>query len=270
VLSYPLAKTAKTNFRARALLVGERLDLRSMEGVERWASDPVTLSAGAYGVAILFRYGAIVLFDVAPLEEAEFLRQLRPFIQQPYPQPEMESLNLTIQPDANEGMEGNTVRLTDHAIERIQLVADILSKSTVLARYETQVRQSFERIEPLAVDLERASRSQRHAQALLRYIGTALLSEHNMVGQVEVMDKPELLWEHPELERLYLRLEDEFEIHERHAALQRKFELVSRTAQTALEILRDRRNLRVEWYIVILIVVEILLTLYQLLFAHGK
>ena len=51
---------AKPNFRARALLVGERLDLRSMEGVERWASEPVTLSAGACGVAMLFRYGAIV------------------------------------------------------------------------------------------------------------------------------------------------------------------------------------------------------------------
>lgn len=89
-----------------------------------------------------------------------------------------------------------------------------------------------------------------------------------MVGQVEVVDKPELLWEHPELERLYLRLEDEFEIRERHAALQRKFELVSRTAQTALEVLRNRQNLRVEWYIVILIVVEILLTLYQL-FGRG-
>ena len=89
-----------------------------------------------------------------------------------------------------------------------------------------------------------------------------------MVGQVEVVDKPELLWEHPELERLYLRLEDEFEIRERHAALQRKFELVSRTAQTALEVLRNRQNLRVEWYIVILIVVEIPLTLYQL-FGRG-
>lgn len=265
---YPLAAAAKADFHARALLVGERLDLRAMGSVERWASDPVTLSAGASGVATLFRYGAVVLFDVTPLEEAEFLRRLQPFIQQPYSQPEIESINLAIRADINEGMEGDTVRLIDHAVERIQLVADILSKSIVLARYEAQIRQSFERVEPLAIDLERAARSPRHARALLRYIGAALLSEHNMVGQVEVMDKPELLWEHPELERLYLRLEDEFEIHERHAALQRKYELVSRTAHTALEVLRDRRNLRVEWYIVILIVVEILLTLYEL-FARG-
>ncbi len=41
-------------------------------------------------------------------------------------------------------------------------------------------------------------------------------------------------------------------------------------AGAVLEILQARRNLRVEWYIVILIVGEILLTLYELFYyAHG-
>jgi uncharacterized Rmd1/YagE family protein len=47
-------------------------------------------------------------------------------------------------------------------------------------------------------------------------------------------------------------------------ALERKLELVSRTAETLLDLLQDKRTLRVEWYIVILIVVEIVLTLYEL------
>jgi uncharacterized Rmd1/YagE family protein len=98
----------------------------------------------------------------------------------------------------------------------------------------------------------------------LQQIGVALLSEHNLVGRVEVIDKPEIIWEHPNLERLYLRLEDEFEIRERHLALERKLDLVSHTAQTVLEVLQSRRTLRLEWYVVILILVEILLSLVQL------
>jgi len=89
------------------------------------------------------------------------------------------------------------------------------------------------------------------------------------VGRVEVAEKPDLLWERPELERLYLRLQDEFEIKERHAALERKLELISRTAHTVLELLQNRRNLRVEWYIVILIVFEIILSLYEMFFRRG-
>ena len=37
-----------------------------------------------------------------------------------------------------------------------------------------------------------------------------------MVGRVAVAEKPELLWDRPDLEGLYIRLEDEFEIKERH------------------------------------------------------
>ncbi len=98
----------------------------------------------------------------------------------------------------------------------------------------------------------------------MRYIGDALLIDHKMVGRVEVGEKPELLWERPELERLYVRLEDEYEIRERHLALERKLSLISRTAETLLDLLQHHRSLRVEWYIVALIVFEIFLTLYEL------
>jgi uncharacterized Rmd1/YagE family protein len=73
-----------------------------------------------------------------------------------------------------------------------------------------------------------------------------------------------MLWEHPQLESLYLRLADEFEIDERSAALERKLALASRTVTTVLELLQNRRALRVEWYIVILIVLEIVLMSYEL------
>jgi uncharacterized Rmd1/YagE family protein len=77
------------------------------------------------------------------------------------------------------------------------------------------------------------------------------------------MEPPELLWERPELERLHARMRDEFELRERHRALTSKLELVSRTAETVLELIQNKRTLRVEWYIVVLILVEILLGLYQ-------
>jgi uncharacterized Rmd1/YagE family protein len=269
IMVHPIAKSGKTEFKARALLVGERIDLRSLAAVERLAADPVVLAAGTCGIAVLFRYGAVVLFDVAPLEEGELLRQLLPLVTQPYLTPETESLSIRIDPNSREGMEGNLLYLADSALERFQLVADILSKSTVLAMYEAKVSRSFDLIEPFARDLERNSRIGRTAGELLQQIGGALLSEHNLVGRVEVVDKPEIIWDHPDLERLYVRLEDEFEIRERHLALERKLDLVSRTAQTVLELLQNRRTLRLEWYVVVLILVEIVLSVYQIFFSGG-
>ena len=62
---------------------------------------------------------------------------------------------------------------------------------------------------------------------------------------------------------LWARLRDEFEIRERFAALHGKLALISRTAETALEFLQNRRALRVEWAIVGLIVFEIVVALVQ-------
>lgn len=265
---HPISKSGKTEFKARALLVGDRIDLRSLGAAERLASDPITIAAGAGGIAVLFRHGAVVLFNVTPLEEGELLRQLAPLVYQAYSTPEVESLDICIDASTREGMTGKVLNLADYAIERFQLVADILSKSTVLALYEARVSRSFDLVEPFAADLQHA-RIGRTGGELLQQIGTALMSEHNLVGRVEVIDKPEITWEHPNLERLYLRLEDEFEIRERHLGLERKLDLVSRTAETVLELLQNRRSLRLEWYVVILILVEIVLSVAQLILMRG-
>jgi uncharacterized Rmd1/YagE family protein len=119
-------------------------------------------------------------------------------------------------------------------------------------------------VEPFALGLKGGGRTTPRDRDLLRYIGDTLLTQHKMVGRVEVGEKPDVLWELPALNRLFSRLEDEYEVSERRLALDRKLDLISRTVETLVDLLQNKRALRVEWYIVILIVIEIFLTLYQL------
>jgi hypothetical protein len=42
---HPLSHSGKTAFHARAILVGERIDLRSLSSAERLGTDPVTIVA---------------------------------------------------------------------------------------------------------------------------------------------------------------------------------------------------------------------------------
>jgi uncharacterized Rmd1/YagE family protein len=250
-----------------ALLVGERIDLRAVPAADRLASAPVVVPAGG-GVAVLFRYGVAVFFGLQPSEEAAYLAELNSRIVQPFDTPEEERVEIRIDAERQEGVEGDTVYLREASIERLQLVAHVLSASAVLGYYEAEAAKDFDRIEPFALGLQGRGRAVRSIRELLAHISGALLREQHMVGRVGVSEKPELLWEHPELERLYARLEDEFELRERHLALEQKLQLVSRTAQTVLDVLQDRRILRVEWYIVILILVEIVIMVYEL-FLSG-
>jgi uncharacterized Rmd1/YagE family protein len=255
-----------TEFRARALLVGERLHSHVLRDPSPLAAHPTILPVGAAGAVVLFRYGVAVFFNCAPMEEGAFLERLRPAVTQPYPTPEVEEIIVRIDPEHPEWLTDNVLYL-DHAdLASLQIVADALSKSALLSLYEARIASDFDRIEPLAQDLSRTGSLPGHTRELLKDMGALLLTEHRMVGRAEIMDKPEALWEHPELEALFVRIEDEFEIHERHRALERKIGLISQTARTLIDLLQHRHSLRVEWYIVALIVVEIFLTVYQLFF----
>ena len=258
-----------TQVEARALFIAERIELRQLEATQRLAQAPLTISAGASGLAVLFRYGAVVLFGVTPVEEMSFLKHLEHLLHRPLPHPETEQIPVVLDGAQPEGLYNEQAHLQRFSLERLQLIADSLAKSVVLAHYEKRVAQVFDRIEPLAEELQNKGRAGHRSRILLRHIGEALMIQHKTVGRVEIVEKPELLWEYPELERLYLRLTDEYELRDRHTALERKLSLISRTAETLLDLLQDGRSLRVEWYIVVLIVVEILLTLYEMFAAPA-
>ncbi|NEP17310.1 MAG: RMD1 family protein, partial [Leptolyngbya sp. SIO4C1] len=167
-------------------------------------------------------------------------------------------------------VEDGKVLLAEFDMPRLQIVGDVLAKSVVLARYEIEAAQVFEQIEPFAASLQKPRwRQRKRGNELLRQIGNNLLIQNKLVGQAAIIDKPEMLWEYPELERLYLRVEDEYEIRERHSVLEKKLDLVSRTVETALDLQQQTTSLRLEWYIVILIVLELLLSLYELFIFKG-
>ena len=257
-------------FAAKAVLLGQRIDLRALALPDPLAAAPLTVALGAEGTAVLFRYGAVVLYGVDPDREAgAFLASVQAFTDEPFDTPEVEAVEIRIRPDGREQVEGNVLYLHDAGVPRLQIVAEVLARSTVLARHEARIADSFRQVQPVAEHMQGRRFPRRAARDLIRHVGEALLSQHMMLGHAEVMDRPELLWENPGLEKLYNRLEEEYEIRDRHQTLRSKLDLIHRTAQTSLEMLQDARTLRVEWYIVILIVVEIVISLYEL-FIRGR
>ena len=255
---------AASTLYARALLLGARLDLRAWPEAETLARLPLASSLPDGGVAVLFRYGVVVLFGGDARAEQALRERLAPLIGHPYDNVEREELAVRVDASRPEGFVDGALVVQSLSLEKLQLVADVLSKSALLGHYETRIAGDFDRIEPLALELERNGRLRGGSRAHVKRIGALLLVESRMVGRAEIGDKPELLWEHPELERLYALLETEFEIRERLAALERKLDLVARTVRTLVDLIHAKHSLRVEWYILGLIAVEILLTLYTL------
>jgi uncharacterized Rmd1/YagE family protein len=249
----------------RALLLGGRIAPGGADGWRRLADKPLVLASPHKGCAMLFRYGAVVFFGMSAEEERQLCDCLT--VREPLARPEIEVVELRIDPsfEGEPRVEGGVIFVPDENLQRLQVIAEALAKSVVLADHENAIAKVFDRIEPLAQNLNDRGRTGKRERELLEHIGGALLSEQRMVGRVEVRENPEVLWDNAELERFYPRLEREYELRDRAVSLERKLDLISRTAKTALDLLEQRGNRRVEWYIVVLIVVEILLTIFSML-----
>lgn len=250
---------------ARAVLLGERIDTAGLERRDAVSTAPLAFRVGEQGFAVVFRYGVVVLIGLDPLAEDEVLRAIGPRVAGAFALREEETARLAPAGEREERVDADGgICIADRSPERLLVVADALAKSAALANDERQVAQVFDTIEPWARELARRGRGPAGRRAMIRLIGAALLVEHRVSGRVAVSDKPDILWDRPDLERLYARLETEYELDERAEVLNRKLELIGQTARLMTDLIDTERSLRLEWAIVVLIVAEIGLTLYQM------
>jgi uncharacterized Rmd1/YagE family protein len=252
--------------KVHALLLGDRIDTTGLERTDVLSTVPLAFRAGHEGVVTVFRYGVVVLFGMSLLEEDEVLRALAGRLIGPFVQREDETATIEINPDKDEQiLPGGPIALKAVTPEHMVVIADALAKSVVLARDEREVSAVIEVIEPFARELAERGRTPGGRRAILKHIGNALLVQHRVAGRVAVAEKPDVVWDRPDLDRLYARLEDEYELRGRADALARKLAVISDTAEVLTDIIDTKRSLRLEFIIVVLILFEIVITMYQLL-----
>jgi uncharacterized Rmd1/YagE family protein len=249
----------------RALLVGDRLNPAGLENREIVSTTPVAFRLHGSGLVVLFRYGVVVMIGLGPDEQTAFIAALKPHILREFPRYEEELAQIQICDDTGEAVQpGGAICLQSFSDDRLLLVADALAKSTVLSHDERRVSAVFDVIEPFAHELAEHGRTPKNRKEILKLIGNALLVQQRVSGRVAVAEKPDVLWERPGLERLYARLEDEYELKERVDGLDRKLTVIAETANALTDIIDTRRSLRLEWAIVLLIVFEIGIAFYQI------
>lgn len=263
----PVPKDTAT-LTARAVLLGERIDTAGLERRDALSTAPLSFRVGP-GLVVVFRYGVVVLIGLDPIAEDEALRGIAPRVLGAPALREEETIRLAARDDLDEGVQPDgVVRIGALSPDKLLVVADAVAKSAALASDERQVAKVFDTIEPWARELADSGRSPRGRREMIRLIGSALLVQHRVAERVAVREKPDILWDRPDLERLYARLEDEYELVERAEALGRKLDLIGETVTVLTDLIDTQRSLRLEAIVVGLILLEVALTLFQM--ATGR
>ena len=261
-LPYQRPVIAQLRFTASAIMVAERIDVKAIAGFEVIAKSPTMVKLGQAGIAAMFRYGAIVFFNASSDDKAQLLNAIGPHLSGSGDTRGEEAATIEIDPDEEEGPSGPAIKIKNADRLRLQLIAEVMAKATMLSFQERQAARDFDRSEPLARDLAEDGRFSAKPAELLKAVGSMLLAESRLNGRAGVMDRPDLLWDNPGLSGLYARLEGEYELHDRAAALDRKLTTLSHTSETLVETMRYHSSHRLETAIFLLIFVELCLGLY--------
>lgn len=246
---------------ARAVLLGDRIDTSGLEPREPLSATPLAFRMDDRGFVAVFRYGVVVLAGLDPIKEDEALRGLHARVSGPIQPREEETARIEPAPGQEDRVDPDgVVRVGELTPDRLLVIADALAKSVGLAHAERQVDDVFDAIEPLARQLAAQGRVAAGRRAMLRMIGSALLVQHRVSRRVAAGERLDILWDRPDLDRFYSRLEDEYELVERREALDRKLVLIGETAARFTDLIDTARSLRLELMVALLIVLEILIT----------
>jgi len=251
----------------RALQLGERIDLKGLEREDAFSSNPLAFRTRAGGTVVLFKSGAAVFIAMTPIEEEEVVRGLGQRVVEPLAERESETAQIVIRPD-EEDITSSTGAIQVKAADpnRLLLVAEALAVSVSLATDERRIARALEAMEPVTASLVRRRLPAGPKSALLAQIGEALRIQQRLADRVDLDEKPDVLWDHPALERFWAKLVDEYDLPQRGRAIERKLAVIQETADTLTDLVSTRTSHRLEWYIIGLIAFEIVLSLWDRVF----
>jgi uncharacterized Rmd1/YagE family protein len=217
---------------ACALQLAERIELKGLERTNQFSSNPLGFKV-AGGGTVLFRFGAAVIVGLNPIEEEGIIKGLEGRLVEPLVERKSETVQITLKPDGEDRpLRNGAVLLKNAAPEQLLLLAQALAKTVALAYHELRITQAFDCVVPIASSLKQRKFLAGSQGDLVEQIGEALLIQQRLAGRVELADRPDVLWDHPKLERLCGKLTDEYDLGPRAGAIGQKLEVIRETADT--------------------------------------
>lgn len=158
-----------------------------------------------------------------------------------------------------DAVEFNEVRLREVTLEKLGIVSLTLAQSVALDHLEGSVTQALARFHPVVGTLSRTGRLLPPHREVLRIVGFAMEVRAAVLDNLTLFDDPPETWESESLAHLDGALYALFDLEERLGAIREKLAYLQDAGATFLGLLDTRKGQRLEWIVILLILIEILL-----------
>jgi uncharacterized Rmd1/YagE family protein len=139
----------------------------------------------------------------------------------------------------------------------LNIIALAVSQSVGLEHYEKQLDILFTQSRRIVESIHSFSISRR--SRLMQFAKRLALTRYDMVSNLLLLDKPNILWDDAEAEALYNRLAFILELYDRHEIALSKLAQIKEDIMLVMDIDNHKKSEFLEWIIIILIGVEIVM-----------
>jgi len=153
-----------------------------------------------------------------------------------------------------------TVQQMDSSLLRIVMLN--VGQSVALEYYEVLTNDLISSSKHYILELEHRGKLSISKTNLLKYIGKVLNVKNSIVDNLYILDDPNLVWDNEELNLLNRHLKANFDINTRFKDLDYRLQIVEDNLTLFTDVLNVRESNRLEWIIIILILIEIMIALF--------
>ena len=207
-----------------------------------------------------FEDGSIVLVWFGDLEYEKLFKRIGPVLVI-----ERYLIEINHSQDRFFNVKDGKVVFSKFSLEAIEVLALVLSMSVSLEYFEEQIEKILDSVN-FHQEFLQTRRVKFKTYQMLKIWAQVLEIKRNILNQLYIIDKPDIVWDSPMLEGLYERLVYLYDIQERFEALEYKIDFVNEVVSFVQERLSSRKDHFLERIIILLIAFEIVVYLIELFF----
>ncbi|XP_015117252.1 glutathione synthetase [Diachasma alloeum] len=210
-----------------------------------------------------FREGTVVMWNIPDLESGNLLQFLKSYEDSSYAptlvqlESEMMSYTYTEAQKRSHLKDGDIYLALDASSLDKYTFSNAISQSVKLGIWEASLEAYIDSIEFVTEDLKAGRRIKMTREEVLRKQGELFALRHLINLSSDLLDTPDFYWENDELETLYQQTCGYFSIAKRTRVMNEKINHCVELVELLSSHLSDRHHVRLEWMIIVLIMVEV-------------
>jgi uncharacterized Rmd1/YagE family protein len=216
--------------------------------------DVIHLEPGA-GDVFVFSYGVLVAWAVADDVLGRLLEDIRPFEQDPFPEPLSDEFTFSV--SGSTGIRDDHISLSsDDNLERLAISHGI-AQSVKLEEFELSAEKTIAETAYIPLNIAGTGRTRLSRRRLSMMRGSLYLVQSDINLRYNLLDTPEFFWEYPEVERAYEMTARYLDVKLRIEILNKKLEVIHELFSMLAAEQYHKHSSTLEWIIILLIAVEI-------------